>query len=150
MNGSLPTIEALKDQAKRLRADLLAEGNAITHCRSLELLAHQYGFKDWNTLHAKVGNRPPPCPVELGVKVRGDYLGQAFSADVIGIRTLMSPDRFRVTLQFDEPVDVVTFDSFSNWRRRVSCVIDRSGKTVEKTSDGRPHMQLAVNQQLAS
>ena len=45
--------------------------------------------------------------------------------------------------QFDEPVDVVTWDSFSAFRRRVSCTIDRRGRTAERTSDGRPHMELA-------
>lgn len=145
MNGSLPrppSIEALKAQARRLRATLSAEGDAITHSKSLELLSHQYGYRDWNTLHAAVGNGPPPCPAALGARVRGHYLGQTFEGDVIGVQTLTSPDRFRVTLNFDEPVDVVTFGSFSNMRRRVSCVIDGSGRSIEKTSDGRPHMQL--------
>lgn len=147
MNGSLPrlpSIEALKDQAGRLRAKLGSDGELITHSKSLELLAHQYGYKDWNTLHAAVGNGPPSCPVALGTKMRGKYLGQAFEGEVIGVQALMAPGRFRVTLHFDEPVDVVTFGSFSNLRQRVSCIIDKSGKTAEKTSDGRPHMQLEV------
>lgn len=145
MKGSLPlpSIEALKDQAKRLRAKLEADGEPIGHSKSLELLAHQYGYKDWNTLHAAVGNRPPPAPVTLGARVRGYYLGQAFEGEVIGVQTL-TPGRYRVTLDFDEPVDVVTFDSFSAFRRRVSCVVDRTGRTAEKTSDGRPHLQLRL------
>lgn len=147
MTGSLsprPAIEALKDQARRLRTKLNADGEPISHSKSLELLAHQHGYKDWNTLRALAGNRPPPCPVTLGAKVRGRYLGQAFEAEVIGVQTLTAPDRFRVTLSFDEPVDVVTFASFSNLRQRVSCIIDRSGKTSERTSDGQPHLQLEV------
>ena len=147
MNGSpprLPSIDALKDQAKRLRAKISSDREPITHSKSLELLAHQYGYKDWNTLHAAVGNGPPSCPVILGAKVRGKYLGQRFEGDVIGVQTLTPPGRFRVALHFDEPVDVVTFGSFSNLRQRVSCVIDGSGKSAEKTSDGRPHMQLEI------
>ncbi|MGI9504360.1 MAG: glyoxalase superfamily protein [Geminicoccaceae bacterium] len=147
MNGSpprLPSIEALKDQARRLRATRGSGLEPITHSRSLELLAHQYGYKDWNTLHWAVGNAPPSCPAALGAKVHGRYLGQAFEGEVIGVQTLTPRDRFRVTLHFDEPVDVVTFDSFSNMRQRVTCVIDSSGKSTEKTSDGRPHMQLEV------
>ena len=83
MNGSkpLPSWPALKEQAKRLRADLEENGTTISHSRSLELLAHQLGFKDWNTLHASAGNRPPPSPVMLGDRVRGTYLGQAFEGD---------------------------------------------------------------------
>ncbi|MGH1482221.1 MAG: glyoxalase superfamily protein [Geminicoccales bacterium] len=147
MNGSLPrlpSIEALKNQARRLRAKLSSDGEPITHSNSLELLAHQYGYKDWNTLRAAVGNGPPSCPANLGAKVRGEYLGQAFKGEVTDVQTLTSPDRFRVTLHFDEPVDVVTFGSFSNLWQRVSCIIDSSGKTTEKTSDGRPHMQLEI------
>lgn len=147
MNGSLPpftSIGMLKGQAKRLRAELAAEGEPITHSKSLELLAHRYGFKDWNTLHAAAGNGPPPCPVTLGSKVSGTYLGQVFEGDVIGVQTLTTPDRFRITLRFDQPVDVVRFNSFSNMRQRVSCIVDHAGKTIEKTSDGRPHMQLEI------
>jgi len=145
MNESitLPSIEALKDQAKRLRAKLGSDGTPVGHSRSLELLAHQYGYKDWNTLHATVGNQPPPCPVAVGAQVRGNYLGQAFEGDVTGVQVL-SPGRFRIILEFDEPVDVVTFESFSNFRKRVSCVIDWTGTTAEKTSDGRPQLRLEL------
>lgn len=144
MNGTshLPPIEDLKAQARRLRARLKADGQPVGHSRSLELVAHQYGFKDWNTLHAAVGNRPPPCPVMMGQKVRGSYLGQAFTGEVIGVQTLTASDRYRITLLFDDPVDVVTFESFSAFRRRVTCTIDRRGVTAEKTSNGRPHLCL--------
>ncbi len=146
MNTSLqlPALQDLKDQAKRLRARLASDGTSIGHSKSLELLANQYGYKDWNTLHAAIGNRPSPSPVALGAEVRGRYLGQPFKGEVIAIAALTAPDRFRVTFQFDEPVDVVTFDSFSAFRQRVTCTIDRSGRTAEKTSDGRPHMQLEI------
>ena len=144
MNGSLPTLETLKDQARRLRAGLDADGMPIAHSKSLELLAHQYGYKDWNTLHAAAGNRPPAAPVAPGERVRGSYLGQRFEAEVIGGARLTAPDRVRITLHFDQPVDVVTFDSFSAFRQRVSCTVDRTGKTAEKTSDGRPHLELDI------
>lgn len=142
MNGSLPSLETLKDQARRLRAGLDADGMPVAHSKSLELLARQYGYKDWNTLHAASGNRPPAAPVAPGDRVRGTYPGQPFEAEVIGVARQSAPDRFRITLHFDEPVDVVTFDSFSAFRQRVSCTIDRAGKTVEKTSDGRPQLEL--------
>jgi len=144
MNGSLPLppLDSLKGQARRLRAGLEADGITIGHGKSLELLAHQYGFKDWNTLHAAAGNRPQASPVAVGARVRGHYLGQPFAAEVIGVQVLPTPGRFRITLDFDQPVDVVTFDSFSSFRKRVSCVIDRDGVTAEKTSDGRPHLRL--------
>ena len=142
--SQLPSLEDLKAQARRLRATLAADGTAVGHSRALELLAHQHGYKDWNTLHAAIGNRPPPAPVAVGDRVHGRYLGQPFEGEVIGVQALASPDRFRVTLQFDEPVDVVTFDSFSAFRQRVTGTIDRTGRTAEKTSDGRPHMELEL------
>ena len=136
------SLEALKAQARRLRVTLNAEGHPIGHGQALELLARQHGYKDWNVLHAAIGNRPPAAPVALGDRVSGDYLGQAFDGVVIGVQALSSQDRFRVTMNFDEAVDVVTFESFSAFRKRVTCTIDRSGRTVEKTSNGRPHLQL--------
>ena len=143
MTSRLPTINELKQQAKRLRADLEADDRGISHSRSLEMVAHQYGYKDWNTLHAAAGNEPPPSPVSLGQRVRGHYLGQAFEGEVSGVQSMVTaPDRFRVTVQFDQPVDVVTFDGFSNFRKRVMCVIDRAGQSAEKTSNGVPQMQL--------
>ncbi|MFT6490683.1 MAG: hypothetical protein ACJAXQ_001466 [Parvibaculaceae bacterium] len=138
----IPNLDIIKDQAKRLRTTLLeANGEAVSHSQSLEILAHQYGFKDWNVLHAAIGNRPPECPVEMGDHVSGRYLSQEFEAEVRGIETL-GPDRYRLTLHFDKPVDVVTFESFSAMRQRVHCNVDASGKTIEKTSDGRSQVQL--------
>ena len=146
MNGStrLPPLETLKTQAKRLRVDLGADGRTIGHGRSLEIVAHQYGYKDWNTLHAMVSNERASCPVTIGEKVRGTYLGQPFIGQVIGIQALNDGNQYRVTLSFDEAVDVVTFPSFSNFRKRVPCVIGATGETREKTSNGQPHLRLEV------
>lgn len=139
----LPSIDTLKDQAKRLRARFADEMQPVSHSRALELIAAQYGFRDWNTLHAAVGNRPPFNPWMLGSRVRGTYLGQPFDAEVIGVQALTSqPGRYRMTLHFDTPVDVVTFDSFSAFRQRVNCTVDETGRTLEKTSNGRPHLEL--------
>ena len=140
----MPSLEAIKDQAKRLRARMREEGSEISHSRALELVAAQYGFRDWNTLSAKAGNRPPLNPWMLGSHVSGQYLGQPFKAEIIAVQAITAqPGRYRITLNFDEPVDVVTFDSFSAFRHRVSCTIGEDGRTVEKTSNGRPHMELA-------
>ena len=139
----LPALDALKDQARRLRKRFADDGQAIGHARALELIAAQYGFRDWNTLHAKVGNRPPFNPWMLGARVRGHYLGQPFDAEVRGVQALSDePGRYRLTLHFDEPVDVVTFESFSAFRQRVSCTVDETGRSRERTSDGRPHLEL--------
>ncbi len=138
------TVAQLKQQAKRLRSSLEVDGIAVTHSKSLELLASQLGYRDWNTAYAAAGNAGPVCPVSLGQTVEGRYLSRAFKGEVIGVKAI-APDRFRVTFSFDEPVDVVTFDSFSAFRKRVTCTVDRYGKTVEKTSDGRPHMEIQTS-----
>lgn len=140
---ALPTLDAAKAQAKALRASLAAEGREITHSAALELIAKSHGLKDWNTLHAAIGNTPPP-PTMLGQIVEGRYLNQPFTAEVLGI-TQLSEGRFEITLHLAEPVDVVTFDSFSNFRSRVRKTVDASGRSFDKTSDGTPHLVLRLN-----
>ncbi|PII39509.1 hypothetical protein T190_03675 [Sinorhizobium meliloti CCBAU 01290] len=79
----------------------------------------------------------------LGARVKGRYLGQAFEAEILSAQAISAkPRRYRLTFKFDEPVDVVTFESFSAFRQRVTATIDESGRTVERTSDGRPHLEL--------
>jgi len=137
-------VESMKQQAKRLRTALANSGNAVSHSQALELVAHQYGYHDWNTAHAVSGNRPKQAPAGLGDKVAGRYLGQPFTAKVTGIEAFAAGDRWRMTFKFDEPVDVVTFDSFSAFRSRVTVTVDGHGRTAEKTSNGEPHMVLEV------
>ncbi len=142
-NPMTPSIESLKQQAKRLRAGLAEDGDFISHSESLELIARQYGFRDWNTLHAAAGNRPAITRFQLGTRVKGRYLGQAFTGEIVALQA-MPPDHLRVSLHFDEPVDVVKFDSFSAYRQRVSALINRDGVSAEKTSDGAPQLELKV------
>jgi catechol 2,3-dioxygenase-like lactoylglutathione lyase family enzyme len=47
-----------KSMARRLRAELAARDVPLSHSEALELVAHQYGARDWNTLAA----RPPADP----------------------------------------------------------------------------------------
>jgi len=146
MNGydNLPTLDALKQQAKNLRTRLNEDGETIGHSKSLEIIARQFGFKDWNTLHARAGNQPPAPFLTVGQRVKGRYLGQSFEGEVLALQTQPTTGRIRATFQFDEAVDVVSFESFSALRKRVSCFIKSDGKTVEKTSDGSPQMVLEL------
>ena len=148
--GQKPTMEGAKAQARALRAALAAEGREVSHSQALELVAKSHGYRDWNTLHAAIGNGPVP-PVVLGQVVEGRYLKQRFLGEVTGIRQLSegrysegrySEGRYEVTLHFDEPVDVVTFDSFSNFRTRVSKVVGPDGRSFDVTSDGVPHLVI--------
>ena len=47
---------------------------------------------------------------------------------------------YEIVLHFDEPVDVVEFDSFSGLRQRVQGLISEDGVSWQKTSDGVPHL----------
>jgi hypothetical protein len=144
----LPTTDILKQQAKALRAGLASGDNPVSHSRSLELLAHKLGYRDWNTLHAASLNQPqsdmPVCPVSIGDRVQGHYLGQPFEAAVLKTEPLGRDSLFRVTFHFDEAVDVVTHTSFSAFRQRVTGNIDSKGVTPEKTSDGQPQISLQL------
>jgi hypothetical protein len=153
MNTSsmIPHIDALKQEAKSLRAEQAHDGTAISHSKSLELVAHHHGYRDWNTVRAASENQSSPaslaiCPVAAGDRTSGLYLGQPFAATVLNMSPLESGDLFRITMHFDEPVDVVTHDSFSSLRQRVSGNIDRFGKSREKTSNGLHQIELHVGE----
>ncbi|WP_116131498.1 glyoxalase superfamily protein [Tropicimonas sp. IMCC34043] len=149
---ALPSVETLKAQARRLRETLTEAGSAMSHSRSLEVLARQLGYRDWNTLRAAADrpalpeptarpNRPLP-PVQTGDRIAGRYLGQPFTGEVLGIAQMNGGSHYRITVQFDEPVDVVKFESFSSLRRRVNATIDTTGVSPQQTSDGAPHFRL--------
>ncbi len=42
-----------KTMAKALRTDLAAHGLPLSHAQCLEITAHQFGYRDWNTLIAR-------------------------------------------------------------------------------------------------
>lgn len=146
--ADLPSPDALKHQARRLRQDLDKSGTKISHANALELVAHQLGYRDWNTLSAASTHAAAlavrqhnKTQLQLGDRVAGTYLGQPFSGEVLAVQR-MGGGHVRVTLHFDRPVDVVTFDSFSAFRQRVSCTLDEDLTAPARTSDGRPHMRI--------
>lgn len=139
---TLPTLTDLKNQAKRLRLAISKTDNPdVGHSKSLELVAKQYGFRDWNTLHAAAQNTAFRT-FTVGDRVNGHYLGQAFEGEILGFSKAGANGTYHVTIQFDTPVDVVTFDSFSSYRSRITCTIRENGETINRTSDGRPHLKM--------
>ena len=138
------SIEDCKTQAKRLRAAMAERGTAISHSEALEAVARQHGAKDWNTLHARIGNRPPGPPIEVGQTVEGAYLGRPVRGEVKSVRAMADGSMFEVSLELDEPVNVSDFESFEVLRRRLRATIRRSGETVEKISSGAPHLALKL------
>lgn len=141
---SLPTIDTAKTQAKRLRAGLEDTGCSINHSKSLELLSTLYGYKDWNTLNAAINKDQQSCPFYFEQRITGQYLGHSFSGEIYGIRKLSTPGMYRVSVRFDEPIDVVASESFSNFRTHVNAVIGTDGRALDKTSDGKPVLVVEV------
>lgn len=137
------TIEDLKTQAKRLRAALTEAGKPMSHSQALEALARQRGYRDWNTLHAAIGNQPPGPPVALGDIVTGAYLGHPIEAKVVGLSGL-GDGRYRVKLDLATPVNVSAFPAMEVLRRRLNANIRANGETIEKTSDGQPQLRLNI------
>lgn len=145
-------LVAARAQARALREALAGHGTTVSHAQALELLARQHGARDWNTLHARLA-QPVSAPAEaekspaspssfaLRQRVRGRYLGQAFRGEIIAL-SRVGPGRTRVTVRFDEAVDVVRFESFSALRRQVTATLDGQGCSAATTSDGQPHMVL--------
>lgn len=133
-------INAAKQMARDLRERLKEQGEVLSHSAALERIAVQWGHKDWNTFHASFGNQPP-IVWEIGGVVQGQYLSQDIVAEIKNVEPL-KPGWFRITIVLDEAVDVVTFDSFSNFRKQISATIGPLGESEHKTSNGLPQMSI--------
>ena len=128
-----------KARAKHIRQELAERGEQITHAEALERVAKALGHRDWNTASARLSNAPE-LELNIGDIVSGRYLKQPYVGRVIGLRELHGGAGYHVELQFDEPVDVVEFESFSNNRQRVQAMVNEAGISWTKTSDGEPHL----------
>ncbi|MFK7941288.1 MAG: glyoxalase superfamily protein [Roseovarius sp.] len=137
---NLPSRDALKAQAKRLRSALSDSGPTISHSKALEAVAQQWGYRDWNTLSAASDDALAPR-LQIGQSVSGMYLGHAFTGQIKAI-SRHGASHARLTLVFDDPVDVVASEHFSALRRQINATVNAQGRTVEKTSDGQPHLVL--------
>jgi hypothetical protein len=133
------TRDQAKARARELRAELAATGTQVSHAEALERVAAELGYRDWNTASARLSNEPE-VPLQVGDRVAGRYLKQAFAGRVLGVREVSGGAAFEVTIRFDEAVDVVEFESFSNFRTQVRIVVSAGGVSPLKTSDGVPHM----------
>ena len=106
---------------------------------ALEHVAKELGYRDWNTASARLSNEPEVV-LQVGDQVAGRYLKQAFDGRVLAVREMAGGSAFEVTLEFDAPVDVVEFESFSAFRKRVTATVSSAGVSFSKTSDGVPHL----------
>jgi hypothetical protein len=148
-----PSIDDLKAQAKRLRQAMDAGGTSVSHSAALEIIAKQHRARDWNTLSAlaaqsqtlppTISNTTPAAALAVGQRIRGRYLDQPFTGRILTLGEL-SGGFHKLTIHFDEPVDVVTFESFSAFRQRVNAQIDENGISPRRTSNGVPHLVLDI------
>lgn len=138
----LPTLAAAKAEAKSLRAERQEAGQPIGQGQALEIIAQAHGFRDWNTMTAALRGTGPEG-LRAGDRVRGRYLSQPFCATVLSAE-LSRPGWVRLVLDLDAAVDVVTFESFSNYRKRLRGEVGPEGQSRERTSDGTPHLVLEV------
>jgi hypothetical protein len=142
--ASLLTTSDLKAEARVWRAEQAEAGHPVTHSQALEMVARFHGFRDWNTASGVLPVTRGPS-YAVGQRVQGTYLKQGYKGTIIGVNALGAGDMFRLTVQFDEPVDVVAFDSFSAFRQRVVATVNREGVSPSRTSDGSPHMTIAAS-----
>ena len=140
--NSLPSIDQLKEQAKSLRNIKAKDGVSLGHSQCLELVAKGHGFKDSNCLSAAASNESGAKPYFTGQHFSGHYLSTPFAGELVLVKGSDDPSLTIVRVKFDQPIDVVKFDSFSNFRRQVTCSLTKEGVTREKTSNGVPHMVL--------
>jgi hypothetical protein len=139
MSSLITNREQAKARARELRAERAARGNPISHSESLELVAAELGYRDWNTASARLSNEQE-VPLQVGDEVAGRYLKQPFKGRVLSVREVGGGAAFELTIRFDAPVDVVEFDSFSNLRTQVNVTVSAGGVSTFRTSDGVPHM----------
>lgn len=138
---SQAALRFLKTQARETRETQDAAGRPVTQAEALEMVARSHGLRNWNTLRARAMRKQR---LGLSTRVTGAYLGQRFRGRVhaLGPALVKTPGAFRVMLQFDDPVDVVRFDSFSAMRQRVASTLGPNKQSFDATSDGAPQMVL--------
>lgn len=141
--ASLLTTSDLKAEAREWRLQQAEDGHPVTHSQSLEMVARFHGFRDWNTASGVLPVTRGPS-FAVGERVSGKYLKQPFKGTIVAVAALGAGDMFRLTVQFDEPVDVVEFESFSAYRQRVVAMVNRNGISPSRTSDGEPHMTVSA------
>lgn len=142
MNTQVTNRDQAKARARELRSELSRAGSHISHSEALELVARELGYRDWNTASARLSNEPD-VPYQVGDQVAGTYLKQPFKGRIVSVREIRGGAAFELTIRFDEPVDVVEFKSFSNFRTQVRIIVSADGISTFRTSDGAPHMQVS-------
>lgn len=142
-NTPLPIHSEVKARARTLRARRQAAGHSMTHAQALERISRNLGYRDWNTLSAAITSVRSASCLPTGDTVNGRYLGTPFDARILRIG--ITPEgETRLVLRFDEAIDVVEHEGFSAFRQQINCRVNDQGRSVEETSAGVPHVELAI------
>ncbi|MCR6633759.1 glyoxalase superfamily protein [Devosia sp.] len=136
-----PSAQTLKSEAKNLREERAKTGQPITHGAALEEVARTHGFRDWNTARAALPDRVA-VPFQVGMRVKGFYLEQPFRGLLIGLQLSTDMQHHKVTIQFDEPVNVTPTFMFAAHRQRVTATVDIHGLSPALRGNGQPQMRL--------
>ncbi len=136
-----PSAQTLKSEAKALREERARAGQSISHGAALEAVAKAHGYRDWNTARAVLPDRVV-APFQIGQRVSGTYLGQPFRGLLIGVQLMSDMQHYKVTVNFDQPVNVTPTFMFEAFRQRVTATVDIHGVTPALRGDGSPQMIL--------
>ena len=136
-----PSAQTLKSEAKALREERARAGQSISHGAALEAVAKAHGYRDWNTARAMLPDRVV-APFQIGQRVSGTYLGQPFRGLLIGVQLMSDMQHYKVTVNFDQPVNVTPTFMFEAFRQRVTATVDIHGVTPALRGDGSPQMIL--------
>ena len=135
----IQSVQSLKSEAKALREERSAAGETISHGAALEAVAKAHGFRDWNTARASLPDRVA-VPFQVGQRVHGTYLEQPFRGVLIGVQMMSDGQHFKITVNFDEPVNVTPNFMFAARRHRVVATVDLHGVTPAQRGNGKPQM----------
>lgn len=83
------TIDDAKTAARALRRSLAATGVDIGHSRSLEIVAEQLGFTDWNTaaaLLSPAADRLGTGPAVPVLRIQDEAVARRFYVDYLGFQ----------------------------------------------------------------
>jgi hypothetical protein len=135
----IKSVQTLKSEARALRQKRSAAGENLTHAAALEAVANAHGFRDWNTASASLPDQIA-IPFQIGQRVHGTYLEQPYKGVMIGIQMLGEGQHFKLTIQFDEPVNVTPNFMFAALRQRVIATVDLHGVSPALRGNGKPQM----------
>jgi hypothetical protein len=135
----IQSVQTLKSEAKVLREERSAAGDNLSHAAALEAVAKAHGFRDWNTARAVLPDRVA-VPFQIGQRVHGTYLEQPFKGVLIGVQMLSDQQHFKITVNFDQPVNVTPEFMFAALRHRVVATVDLHGVTPARRGNGVPQM----------